>query len=150
MSRLLSWVGPAMLRARSRRRFSPPTMPRRGRRRGAPVNASDPRTLHEAYGRELAELLDAVLAGRLVDDWAAVERLVVRVVGALLRLQELHRVDEYGRCSICWPLRRAWWWPWPKRTTCTVHSSLSFHLRQPDRFVLAAITDSVSTVQSAS
>jgi hypothetical protein len=82
----------------------------------------------------LVELLDAVLAGDLVndrvavDDRVALERQVVRVVGALVRLQQRHTVDEHGHCSICRIPPRGWR-RWPKRTTCTVNSALSFYLR---------------------
>jgi hypothetical protein len=105
----------------------------------------NPSALHELYGRELAELLDAVLAGDLVTDWASVERRVVRALGALVWLQRCHRVDRRGRCLICRAAPR-WWWPWPKRVPCTVHSALSFHLRQPERFVLSVITGNAATV----
>ena len=96
------------------------------------MNLPDPSALHEAYGRELAALLEQLLAGDLVADRAVAERLV-RSLGALVWLQQQHRVDEHGRCL----LPRTWWWPWPKRTTCTVHSALGFYLGQSDRFVLA-------------
>ena len=95
---------------------------------------------YQEYGRELVELLERVLASDLVSDPVAVERQVVRVVAALVWLQQRHRVDADGRCSICRTAPRGWWWPWSKRTTCTVYKALSFHLRQPDRFVLAAVT----------
>ncbi|MGH3973464.1 MAG: hypothetical protein ACRDS9_09070 [Pseudonocardiaceae bacterium] len=104
-----------------------------------------PPALHEVYGRALAELLDAVLAGDLVTDWASVERRVVRALGVLVRLQQRHKVDEHGRCSICRSVPRAWW-RWPKRATCTVHSALSFDLRQPERFILSVITENAATV----
>ncbi|MGH3947640.1 MAG: hypothetical protein ACRDSE_00730 [Pseudonocardiaceae bacterium] len=103
--------------------------------------------MSEAFGRELAELLDTVLAGDLVADQAVtVERRVVRTLGALASLQQRHRVDNRGRCSTCRAAHRAWW-PWPPRTTCTVHAALSFYLRQPDWAVLPAITDSTGTVR---
>jgi hypothetical protein len=112
------------------------------------VSAHEPATLYAEYGRELAELLEHVLAGDLGTDCAAVERLVVRFLGALVWLQQHHRVDQRGRCSICRSPRRAWW-PWPKRTTCTVYTALRFHLRQPDRFVLAAITDTTGMARGS-
>jgi hypothetical protein len=102
------------------------------------VSLPDPTTLHATYGRELTELLEQVLTGDLVADRAAAERLV-RSLGALVWLQQRHRVDEHGRCLMCWPLPRTWWWPWPKRTTCTVYSALSCYSGQPDRFVLAGV-----------
>ncbi|MGI9004084.1 MAG: hypothetical protein ACR2GH_20955 [Pseudonocardia sp.] len=94
------------------------------------MSLPSPTTAYQVYGCELAELLEQVLAGDLVSDWAAVERQTVRSVGALVRLQQHHRVDARGRCSICRATPRAWW-PWPKRIPCTVHTALSFHLRQP-------------------
>lgn len=114
------------------------------------MSLPDPATLYAAYGRELAELLNAVLAGDLVTDRATVERQVVPSLGALVSLHQRHRVDERGRCSICWQLPRAWWWPWPRRSTCTVYAALGFPLRQPDRFVPAALTDDQAHVRGAS
>ena len=109
----------------------------------------NPSALHEAFSQELAKLLDAVLAGDLVTDWASVERRVVRALGALMRLQRCHRVDRRGRCPICRATLR-WWWPWPKRVSCTVHAALGFHLRQPERFVLSVITGNAATVEGRS
>ena len=86
-------------------------------------------TLYQVHGRELAELLDLLLTGEAVSDRATVERLV-RFVGALLRLHDRHRLDQHGRCAICWPIPRPWWRPWPKQSICTVHAVLSFFLPQ--------------------
>ncbi|MGH3872376.1 MAG: hypothetical protein ACRDSR_12835 [Pseudonocardiaceae bacterium] len=107
------------------------------------MSLTDPRALHEAFSQELAGLLELVLAGDLAENWAAVERQVVRVVGALVRVHRCHTVDKHGRCLICRAIPRGWrrLWPWPKRTTCTVHNALGFFMCQPDRFVLAAIND---------
>ncbi|MGH3974242.1 MAG: hypothetical protein ACRDS9_13090 [Pseudonocardiaceae bacterium] len=103
------------------------------------MNEPTSAALHEVYGEELTELLDLLLASTAVTDWAEVERRLVRSVAALIRLHDLHRLDERGRCSVCWPVSRHWWRPWPKRSTCTVHSTLRFYLRQPYRFVVAAL-----------
>ena len=114
------------------------------------MSLPNPRTLYAGYRCELSTLLDAVLAGDLVndrvtvDDRVAVERQVVRAVGALVELQQRHTVDEHGRCSICRAAPRAWWWPWPKRTACTVHKALGFFLHQPERFVMSVITDTAA------
>jgi hypothetical protein len=105
------------------------------------VSLPSPGALHEMYGRELTELLNAVLAGDLVSDRVNVERRLIRVVAALVWLQQRHRVDEHGRCSICRVTLRAWWRRWPRRSMCTVHTALTFHLRQSDRFVLIAAID---------
>jgi hypothetical protein len=100
---------------------------------------SDPRRLQEEYERELADFVEAVRSGEAFSDQAVAERLSIRLVGALLPLQQCHRVDHLGRCSICRATPR-WWWPWPKRVPCTVHAALRFALRQPARFVLSTIT----------
>lgn len=99
------------------------------------MSLPNPAALHEMYRRELAKLLDNIVAGEVpavAMDQATAERWIVRLVGALVRLQEQHRVDEHGRCSICWPLPPTWWRPWPKRSTCTVHTVLGFYLGQPE------------------
>jgi hypothetical protein len=73
---------------------------------------------------------------------------VVRSLGALVRLQQqLHRVDERGRCSICRTIPRGWR-RWPKHTTCIVDNALSFYLHQPERFVLSVITENTAAVGS--
>jgi hypothetical protein len=132
---LLGWVG-SVVSPRWCHRASP-SLPR-----GCAVN---PRALHELYGQELAELLDTVLAGDLVTDWASIERRVVRALGALVRLQQRHKVAEHSRCSICRSVPRGWWL-WPKHTTCTVHNALSSSLRQPERLVPSIITENAATV----
>ena len=83
------------------------------------MSLPNPTTLHEAYGRELTELLEQVLAGDLVTDRAASERLV-RSLGALVWLQERHRVDKHRRCSTCRSVPHAWW---PLAQTCPVHGT---------------------------
>jgi hypothetical protein len=105
-----------------------------------PINSQ---AQHEIYGRELATLLERVLAGELVTDRVVVERRVVRALGALVRLQQRHTVDEQGRCSICRTAPRGWR-RWPQRATCTVNSALSFYLSQPERFVLSVITENTT------
>ncbi len=114
------------------------------------MSLPDPRALHEAFSQELAGLLELVLAGDLAENWAAVERQVVRVVGALMRVHRCHTVDKHGRCLICRAVPRGWRRLWPKRSTCTVHNALCFFMRQPDRFVLAAITDDAATTRGRS
>lgn len=111
------------------------------------MSASDPRTLHEAYGRELAEFVEMVRTGKAFCDQTTAERIVMRLLGALLSLQQRHQVDAHGRCPICRAAPSAWWWPWPRRSTCTVHTALGFHLGQPDRFILAAITNNANTAR---
>ena len=104
---------------------------------------SDPRRLQEEYKRELAGFVESVRCGEVFADQATAERWSIRLVGALLSLQRCHRVDRHGRCPICRAAPR-WWWPWPKRIPCTVHAALGFALRQPERFVLSAITENTA------
>ena len=106
----------------------------------------DPRTVHEANTRELTRLLDEIVAGdpAVALDQATAERWLVRLIGMLMLLQQRHRVDGRGRCVICWAIPRAWWRPWPRRSTCTVHTALSLYLRQPE-LVLATLTDTGTT-----
>ncbi len=138
--RVLSWAGPVAQpggAARRRRRASPPAL------RGCAVSLPSPVALHEIYGRQLEELLDKIIAGEVpavIVDQATAERWLFRLAGALMRVQEQHRVDEHGRCSACRPVPVRWWRPWSKRSTCTVYSALGLFLRQPDRFLLAAVT----------
>ncbi|MGH3875127.1 MAG: hypothetical protein ACRDSR_27125 [Pseudonocardiaceae bacterium] len=113
------------------------------------MSVPDPRILQEEYERELADFIESVRSGKAFSDRATAERWSIRLVGALLPLQQCHRVDRHGRCPICRANPR-WWWPWPKRVPCTVHAALSFSLRQPERFVLSAITDNPATVRHRS
>jgi len=101
------------------------------------VSLSVHATLHRVFGAELSELLDTVLAGEVADR-ATAERLV-RSVGALVYLHERHPIDAQGRCGQCWRAPRRWRRPWPKRSTCSVHTALSLFLRQPHDFVLTAL-----------
>jgi hypothetical protein len=110
---------------------------------------SDPRRLQEEYERELADFVESVRSGEAFSDQTTAERLSIRLIGALLWLQQCHRVDRHGRCPICRAIP-GWWWPWPKRVPCTVHAALGFALRQPAKFVLSAITSNPATVRSRS
>jgi hypothetical protein len=103
---------------------------------GIPVHV----TLYQVYGEELSELLDIVLTGEVGGDWATAQRLV-RTVGALVHMHQRHRLDDRGRCSLCWMPSRRWWRPWPKRSVCTVHTTIGFYLRQPTDFVLSTLTE---------
>jgi hypothetical protein len=113
------------------------------------VSVSDPHILQDEYERELAAFVESVRSGEAFSDQATAERLSIRLVGALLRLQQCHRVDHRGRCPICRATPR-WWRPWPKRVPCTVHAALSFSLRQPARFVLPAITGNTARARGRS
>ncbi|MGH3874679.1 MAG: hypothetical protein ACRDSR_24790 [Pseudonocardiaceae bacterium] len=107
MSRLRSWAGPAI-------------------RGTGTVGPTLPAVPHDAQSRELAGLLERVLAGDLVTDWVDVERGVVSALGALVRLYKQHQVDEHGWCLICWEATREWWWPWRRRRACTVRAAVAF------------------------
>lgn len=104
------------------------------------VKSSVPGTIHRVFHDELSDLLDFVLAGDVVADRAVAERLV-RVLGAIVTVHEQHPIDAQGKCPRCWAMPRRWWgwWPWPKRSTCSVYEALCFFLRQPTQTVLAVI-----------
>ncbi len=95
-------------------------------------------TLYKVFDGELSELLDTVLAGEVVADRATAERLI-RTVGALVRLHGQHPIDAHGRCFSCRLPRR--WWPWRRRSVCSVHVALSFFLRQTPDSVHTALTE---------
>lgn len=97
-------------------------------------------TRHRVFHQELTDLLDLVLAGDVIADRAMAERLV-RAVGALLRIQEQHSIDDWGRCPVCFTQPRRWWRPWPQRSVRTAHEALIFFLRQPAEKIVAAIED---------
>ncbi|MGH7867172.1 MAG: hypothetical protein ACREP9_05955 [Candidatus Dormibacteraceae bacterium] len=100
--------------------------------------------LREAYGKELNDLLKLLLAGKAVTNWADLERRLVQSVATLVSLHDVHRLDHRGRCLVCRPIPRQWWRPWQKRSTCTVDTTLCFHMRPPQRFALAALEGSFS------
>lgn len=102
-------------------------------------------TRYRVFNDELSDLLDTVLAGETIADRATAERLV-RSLGAIAYLHERHPIDARGRCAACWTVPRRWWRPWPRRSTCSVYSALSFFLRPPPKFVLAAIADQPETL----
>jgi hypothetical protein len=58
---------------------------------GRAVSLPDPATLNESFARELAELVEQIQAGTLpavVVDQTTAERWLLRLVGALLWLQD--------------------------------------------------------------
>lgn len=97
-------------------------------------------TRYRMFHDELSDVLNIVLTGEIIDDRATAER-VVRSLGVAVYLHERHRIDEHGRCAVCWTVPRRWWRPWPRRSTCTVYSALNFWLRQPVESVLSTIED---------
>jgi hypothetical protein len=54
-------------------------------------------TCYQLLDEELSSLLEVVLAGEAIGDWAIAERLV-RFLGAAISLHERHIFDRYGRC----------------------------------------------------
>lgn len=106
MSRLWSWVGPATCDPGT----AGPTLPT---------------VPHDTQSRELAGLLERVLAGDLATDWVDIERGVVSALAALERLYNQHQVDEQGWCLICWETTREWWRPWRHRRACTVRAAIA-------------------------
>ena len=90
-----------------------------------PVSAQHT-ALYDAYGRELARMIELVRSGEAFTEPVMAERLLVRLVGVLMRLHEGHQVDDHGRCSSCRPSPGRWWF-WPRRTFCTVHAAFASH-----------------------
>lgn len=70
------------------------------------MSQSVPQTLHRVFDQELTSLLDLVLAGDAVVDRATAERLV-RLLGALSRVQERHCVDNRAGVKCVWRRRPA-------------------------------------------
>jgi len=96
-------------------------------------------TLHEIHDRRLKELLNQVIAAdvpAIIVDQATAERWLLRLAGALLRVNQRHRVDARGRCRLCRPERlRARWWPWWIRSACTIQPTLAHYLRDAEPFL---------------
>ena len=106
----------------------------------------------ESVVRKLAELVDEIRAGKVpaaVVDQTTAERWLLRLFVVFWSLLEQHRLDKKGRCLICRQPHRRWWWPWPTRTTCTVHSAAQHYLDQPDWTMLSIIAGGYRTPQDA-
>ncbi len=112
MSRSQSWVGPVT------------------RGPGTAAGPTLPTVLHDAYGQQLAAMLELVCSGQAFSEPTTTERLLLPLIGVLTRVHEEHQVDEYGRCSPCRPRPRRWW-PWPRRAACAVHAAFAFHMPRP-------------------
>lgn len=95
---------------------------------------SEAATLHGVRYRllteHLADLLDTLLAGEIVNDRATAERLV-RLVSAATSLNERHAVDGRGRCTVCREASTWRWRLWQQRLSCSVYETLSQHMTQP-------------------
>jgi hypothetical protein len=109
VSRLWSWVGPAT------------------RGPGTAAGPTLPTVLHDSFGQQLAAMLELLRSGEAFSDPITAERLFMCLVAVLTRLHEEHQVDNHGRCSPCRPRPRRWW-PWPRRTVCTVHAAFASHM----------------------
>ncbi|UJW32667.1 hypothetical protein L3Q67_02420 [Saccharothrix sp. AJ9571] len=97
------------------------------------------RVSHLQQQRELDALLAYLLAGEYgTGEHAAAERRLVAMVAALAHLLRLHHVDERRRCTVCRPQPRTWWWPWRRRSTCTVQTALTFARFPPAKLVSTA------------
>jgi hypothetical protein len=53
---------------------------------------------------------------------------LLRILGAMLLLHRIHRVDRHGRCAICRPKPRHRWSPPPRHEICSVYAALSLHI----------------------
>ncbi|MBB5786032.1 DUF397 domain-containing protein [Jiangella mangrovi] len=79
---------------------------------------------YQAIGNELENLTGRLLEGDTVLDRDSSERLV-RLLSGVAQLQQLHRVDSNGHCTICRTKSRRW----PSRQNeCSVHTALSTYL----------------------
>ena len=91
--------------------------------------------LYRDFDAKLSDLLEVVSKGDTVlaseiTDRATAERLV-GAVGAVVYLHEHHPIDAHGRRALCWQPPRRWWCPWPRRSICLVHVTLSMFLPRP-------------------
>lgn len=90
----------------------------------APADGSTP-ARYRAIGDELESLTGQLLEGDTVLDRDSSERLV-RLLSGVAQLQQLHRVDADGNCTIC--RTKSGRWPGSRQTECSVHSALSTYL----------------------
>jgi hypothetical protein len=81
---------------------------------------------YQAIGNELESLTGQLLEGDTVLDRESSERLV-RLLSGVAQLQQLHRVDSNGNCTICRTKSRRWH-PASRQSECSVHSALSTYL----------------------
>jgi hypothetical protein len=86
-----------------------------------------PTAFHDTYSRELAGLLEPVLAGDLDTDWVSIERGMGSALAASVQLHEERQVDNHGRCLICREDR----WPWPAGWSALFVSPLPATCRTP-------------------
>jgi hypothetical protein len=81
---------------------------------------------YRAIGNELESLTGQLLEGDTVLDRDSSERLL-RLLSGVAQLQQLHRVDSDGNCTICRTKSRRWH-PGSRQSSCSVHTALSTYL----------------------
>lgn len=92
----------------------------------APGPTPEPPARYRAIGNELESLTGQLLEGDTVLDRDSSERLV-RLLSGVAQLQQLHRVDADGNCTICRTRSRRWH-PGSRQSECSVHAALSTYL----------------------
>jgi hypothetical protein len=92
---------------------------------GATADSSTP-ARYRAIGNELESLTGQLLEGDTVLDRDSSERLL-RLLSGVAQLQQLHRVDADGTCTICRTKSRRWH-PGSRQSECSVHAALSTYL----------------------
>lgn len=81
---------------------------------------------YDAIGNELRELTGRLLDGDTVLDRETSERLL-RILSGVTMLQQTHRVDSNGNCTICHTKARRWH-PSSRHDECSVYTALSIYL----------------------
>jgi hypothetical protein len=92
-----------------------------------PVSSHAQLVRHERVGEELENLTERIGAGDAVLDQEAAEQLL-RVLGAVVSLHDMHQVDNRGNCSSCRTRARSWLHPRSVHSVCSVHAALSLYL----------------------
>ncbi|TDC49897.1 DUF397 domain-containing protein [Jiangella ureilytica] len=93
---------------------------------GAATPDSGTPARYRAIGNELESLTGQLLEGDTVLDRDSSERLL-RLLSGVAQLQQLHRVDADGNCTICRTKSRRWH-PGSRQGECSVHAALSTYL----------------------
>ncbi|TDE09097.1 DUF397 domain-containing protein [Jiangella asiatica] len=94
---------------------------------GEPATTDDDGTpsRYQAIGNELQNLTGRLLEGDSVLDRESSERLL-RILSAVAMLQQAHRVDRNGNCTICRTKARRW--HRSRHDVCSVYAALSIYL----------------------
>lgn len=88
-------------------------------------HASTP-SRYQAINNELQKLTGRLLEGDTMLDRESSERLL-RILSSVSLLQQMHRVDSSGNCTVCRTKSRRWH-PSSRRDACSVYAALSLHL----------------------